>query len=72
MEKLFVELAHPLLKKVLLLTGLDSSVEEKHSTGFNCADAHKEKWKEKLNVDKKSFVNLCALANRIICRETKM
>lgn len=69
MQKLFVELAHPLLKRVLHLTGFDPSAKKDQSHLTNMDD---EEWKKKLKIDRRSFVNLCALANRIICRETKM
>ena len=73
MEKLFVELARPLLKKVLILLGFDPNSEDSgcnQAQGKDSADS--EMWKATISIDKQTFICICALSNRIICRENSM
>ncbi|CAK8698103.1 unnamed protein product [Clavelina lepadiformis] len=87
MERLFVELAHPLLRRVLFLLGFDpkskSNVtfqkhfhtnEEKIENKANerCQRLVLTTWQDNLSIDKETFVCICALANRIICRENNI
>jgi len=77
MEKLFVELAIPLLKRVLFLLGFDPESREDslsiNRVAFDDSNSSEsDAWKAKLTIDKETFVIICALANRIICREKKM
>ena len=77
MEKLFVELANPLLKRVLFLLGFDPASREgplsiNHAAFDDSSVSDVENWKSNLTVDKETFVIICALANRIVCRENKM
>lgn len=74
MERLFVELAQPLLKRVINLMGLDlipwqNRKQDGESEGP--IDQH-EDWKANFSLSPDTFVSLCALANRILCREDEM
>ena len=72
-----MELAHPLLKRVLFLLGFDPSsqkapVSVNHSAFDDAIKYETENWKDNLTIDKETFIFVCALSNRIICRENKM
>ena len=77
MEKLFVELGNPLLKRILFLLGFnpashDASFSMDHVTFEDSDNSVRESWKDAFKIRKEIFVLICALANRIICRENKM
>ncbi|XP_078495758.1 uncharacterized protein LOC100185877 [Ciona intestinalis] len=81
MERLFVELAHPIMQRVLFLMGADPLSSKPEYWDRNSfvlpqrPEPGQEKlktWQKALSIDSETFVSLCALANRIICREKQI
>ncbi|XP_077967227.1 uncharacterized protein LOC120342667 isoform X2 [Styela clava] len=72
MERLFVELAYPLLKRVVKLMGLDVIGEQSTADNNNNNTADTDDWKTTFSIGPNEFVSMCSLANRIICREDEI
>ena len=76
MKKLFAELGPAVMCRVLFLMGLDprsSAAAEEDDKELKIEEiTPPEEPDESLVVDEECFVSMCALSNRIICKETTM